>query len=160
MPDDAARDEAVDGDGLDGFAELGDLDLEIGDLELEPLLVELEQRQLRLGGQERLGRVVGALTGGGDLGRRLLGDILVGLGDETGRGDDGDQPDRGECAEHATHRPSTYRSDRSGCCSYVTGIDDPHVGGYTACSCRPPPCLSSRSIRSCSCATARGSSTT
>ena len=87
---DAAGHEAVDGDGLDRALQLGDLDLELADLELEPLPVELEQRQPRLGGQERLGRVVGALTRGGDLGRGLLGGVLVGLGDDRS-GDDGDR---------------------------------------------------------------------
>ncbi len=64
--------------------QLVDLDLELGDLELESFAVELEQRQLRLGGEERLGGGVGALAGGGDLGRRLLGGIVVGLGDDDG----------------------------------------------------------------------------
>ena len=153
----AAGHEAVDGDGLDGALELGDLRLEILDLELEPLLVELEQRQPRLGGEERFGRVVGALTRGGDLGRGLLGDILVGLGDDRS-GDDGDQPDRGECTEDVTHRPESYRPDRSVLLQLRYGYRRCSTpGGYTACSC-PQPRPSSRSTRSCSYATAHGSS--
>ena len=63
-------------------AQLLDLDLELGHLLGEALPVEFEQGLLRFGREERLGRVVGALAGRGDLGRGLLGRILVGLGDE------------------------------------------------------------------------------
>jgi hypothetical protein len=102
---DPAPHEAVDGDRLDLLAQFVDLDLERGNFLREALTIELEQGLLRFGREKRLGGVVGAGAGGDDLGRRLLGGIVLGLSDDDLAHDHRDHGRGGQCCEPASDRP-------------------------------------------------------